>query len=206
MYTHTKSNKKYIGLTKYTLEKRAGKEGCNYKGCPRFYDAIQQFGMSAFKAEVVKSELTRKEAADLEKKMIRKLKTRDRSLGYNLQPGGFCYRRTKSSERRRRQRIKTTLRKQRSSSKVRKTMSNRMKDVWSDPIFREKQLNILQTSPTGKPKKRLQCRETGEVYSSQAEAAKVWGLSKSYISRSLKEKDFVRVNKSCGDYVHLYRY
>ena len=38
------NNKIYIGITSRTPQERWGKQGCNYKTSPYFYNAIQKYG------------------------------------------------------------------------------------------------------------------------------------------------------------------
>jgi hypothetical protein len=63
-YTNPENGKVYIGLTKLSLKERAGHQGCKYKGCHHFYNAIQEHEekLDFFKVEVLKDNLTLKEA------------------------------------------------------------------------------------------------------------------------------------------------
>ena len=60
IYVHiNKINKKaYVGQTKQELEKRWGKEGRNYKNCPKFYSAIQKYGWNSFEHILLEDDLS----------------------------------------------------------------------------------------------------------------------------------------------------
>lgn len=87
-YTNTVDGKIYIGQTQHSLDKRAGKGGCNYKNSTILYNAIQSYGFDKFKREIF-VECDNQETADyLEKYYIEQYESRDRKIGYNLKEGG----------------------------------------------------------------------------------------------------------------------
>ena len=89
VYAHiNKENGKiYIGVTSMTPpQKRWGSNGINYRGCQKFYYAIQKYGWDGFDHEIIASHLTKEEACNMEKLLISKLNTIED--GYNLEPGG----------------------------------------------------------------------------------------------------------------------
>lgn len=88
MYINKVNNKKYIGITRRTLEERAGSNGCHYKGCTAFYRAIQKYGFDSFERVLLFDELTEKDAKEKEIEMIIKYKTRNAEFGYNISKGG----------------------------------------------------------------------------------------------------------------------
>ena len=47
-YRNIHTNQWYVGKSRTSQSKRAGKEGIGYKRCPYFWDAIQQDGWSNF--------------------------------------------------------------------------------------------------------------------------------------------------------------
>lgn len=91
VYIHTNkiNNKKYIGVTSNTIEKRAGRNGIRYKRCIAFYNAINKYGWNNFKHEIIKSNLTKEEAGICEKCLIRIYDTRNPKYGYNISEGGY---------------------------------------------------------------------------------------------------------------------
>lgn len=96
VYIHTSSSgKKYVGQTGKKPEKRWGKNGVFYlnkrKGRytqPAFARAILKYGWDNFKHEIIKNDLTKAEANDLEILLIRELNTANSKYGYNCTMGG----------------------------------------------------------------------------------------------------------------------
>lgn len=89
VYCHTNNinGKKYIGMTKYSPEKRWGK-GKYYKSCIAFHNAIIKYGWDNFFHEIVATNLTKEEAQNFERLLIEKLDTRNPLYGYNIRVGG----------------------------------------------------------------------------------------------------------------------
>lgn len=87
VYIHrTPENKVYVGVTGTDLELR-WKNGKNYNNSPRFREAINRFGWRNISHEVVASGMSRKEAWDMEERLIGELKATDEAFGYNESPG-----------------------------------------------------------------------------------------------------------------------
>ena len=80
-------DKYYIGITSRNLEERAN-YGFGYKGSTYFYSAIKKYGWNNIKHIVLKENLTEYEAKEMEKLLIKYLKTNDTKYGYNLTKGG----------------------------------------------------------------------------------------------------------------------
>lgn len=89
-YTNSKNGKIYIGQTSLTLEERAQSNGSNYKQCPRFYNAIKEFGWSAFIPEVLEEVETQQEAYAREVYYIDLYNSTNKNIGYNVEIGGKC--------------------------------------------------------------------------------------------------------------------
>lgn len=88
VYVHiTPNNKKYVGLTKNSIEDRSGKEGKNYKG-QVFYYAIKKYSWNNIQHIILKSGLSREDACFYEKYYIQKFKSFEPDFGYNLTLGG----------------------------------------------------------------------------------------------------------------------
>lgn len=85
-FTNLINGKQYIGITKQDVNKR-WKNGTGYKKPTRIGSAIAKYGWDNFKKEVLFENLTKEEAAKLEKEYIIELKTINN--GYNVQEGGF---------------------------------------------------------------------------------------------------------------------
>lgn len=88
MYINKINGKKYIGITKQTLKKRAGKNGNKYYGCILFGNAIKKYGWENFKSFILYEGLTYEEACEKEKKLIKFYDTTNIEKGYNLHKGG----------------------------------------------------------------------------------------------------------------------
>ena len=91
VYCHTNkvNGKKYIGITSGSLRKRFGVEGRGYSQSRYFANAINKYGWENFDHDVIADGLTRDEASDLERYLIAKFHTQDKSKGYNIRSGGF---------------------------------------------------------------------------------------------------------------------
>ena len=87
-WTCSVNNKKYIGITKQTMNRRARNEGKGYKHCVKFYNAITKYGFENFSYIIIEDNLSFQEAKEKEIYYINKYKTNDRRFGYNLSSGG----------------------------------------------------------------------------------------------------------------------
>ena len=91
VYKHTNkiNGKVYIGMTgESTLNKRWD-NGNGYKDNDSFFSDIQKYGwIEGFYHIVMEDNLTKEEAEDLEKKLIRKYNSQNKDYGYNLAVGG----------------------------------------------------------------------------------------------------------------------
>lgn len=90
VYKHTNkiNNKTYIGITSRKVEDRWGENGCKYKKCIKFYNAIKKYGWDNFTHEVLYENLTAEEAAKKEKELI--VYYDSLNNGYNATEGGFA--------------------------------------------------------------------------------------------------------------------
>ena len=86
LYCHTnkQNEKKYVGITKRSLTQRAGTDGIGYKGCPKFYNAIQKYGWDNFSHQIIEKNLSEQEALEKEVQLIWELRTNDDRFGYNM--------------------------------------------------------------------------------------------------------------------------
>lgn len=90
VYQHKnlKNGKKYIGITKQIPENRWGANGNNYSSSPYFFSAIQKYGWENFLMKFLFSNLTKEEACEIEKNLIKENNTQDKNFGYNIMEGG----------------------------------------------------------------------------------------------------------------------
>lgn len=89
MHINKTNQKRYIGVTKKPPQKRWGLNGINYKKQSYFYNAIQKYGWDNFEHIVVKENLSKTEAFELEKEYIKKYSSNNHDYGYNICSGGI---------------------------------------------------------------------------------------------------------------------
>ena len=90
VYKHTSpSNKVYIGITYHTNPAiRWGPGGCGYAYNQHFWNAIRKYGWDNFKHEIVRQNLTRKQALAVESDLIHEYQATNPNFGYNKITGG----------------------------------------------------------------------------------------------------------------------
>ena len=90
VYLHNNkiNNRKYIGITKQSPEKRWGIQGNNYRSSPYFYNSIQKYGWDNFEHIILFANLTKEEACEKEMALIRFYNMQDKKYGYNIMEGG----------------------------------------------------------------------------------------------------------------------
>lgn len=91
VYKHTNlvNGKVYIGITSRLPEKRWGRNGCNYRSNHHFYNAILKYGWdSGFLHEILYSGLTKENAEEYERDLIRHFNSANPEYGYNIALGG----------------------------------------------------------------------------------------------------------------------
>lgn len=87
IYKHTSpSGKVYIGQTKNNPNKRWLLSGAGYKRQNYFWNAICKYGWDSFTHEIIKDNLTKNEANNLEKELIKEFK--NLNICYNITDGG----------------------------------------------------------------------------------------------------------------------
>lgn len=89
LYCHTNkiNGKKYIGISVQSPSRRWRSNGEGYKGCPKFYHAIQKYGWDNFDHEILLTQLTHEDASKKEQEYIAQYDTINN--GYNILVGGF---------------------------------------------------------------------------------------------------------------------
>ena len=87
-YTHLIIGMSYIGQTYKTLKQRAGQGMKGYRGCHKFWEAIQNYGTDCWRVEILWDGLTLDEANIYEQVEIRDNETLY-PYGYNLSEGGM---------------------------------------------------------------------------------------------------------------------
>ena len=85
------NGKRYIGITKQKPEHRWGPGGNGYKGQTHVWRAIQKYGWDNIEHVVVYTGMTKEEACQAEKDLIRECRSSDPRHGYNDTHGGDHY-------------------------------------------------------------------------------------------------------------------
>lgn len=88
VYKHTTPNSKvYIGITSKKPEER-WKGGAGYSNNKHFASAIQLYGWNNIKHEIIKDGLSKEQACEIEKQLIKEYDSTNRNKGYNVSTGG----------------------------------------------------------------------------------------------------------------------
>lgn len=88
LYVHTviPNGKRYVGITSKTPQER-WRNGNGYRRS-FFEKAIRKYGWENIRHDVLRDDLTKEKAINMEQDLIRILKTADRDCGYNISLGG----------------------------------------------------------------------------------------------------------------------
>ena len=188
------NNKTYIGQTKHQpYWKRWTGTGSPYKGCPRFQLAIKKYGWDNFQHFKIIDGLTIKEANYYEELLISLFDTSNPENGYNVSLGGNN--RTMSEETR--QKIKDH---HADFSGANHPMYGKHHTEETKQKIREKAIGRILSEETKKkisdktkggnnPRaKKVQCIETGEIFSCAKEAAEKYNVDNSCLSKCAKGK------------------
>lgn len=88
VYIHIFPNRKvYIGITSQKVERRWN-NGHGYKGNKYMMNAIMKYGWNNIRHEILFTNLTKYQAEQIEKDLIKKYKSNQREFGYNILDGG----------------------------------------------------------------------------------------------------------------------
>ena len=206
VYKHTSpSGKVYIGITKYNPVRRWGKNGSGYKNNEHFWRAICKYGWDSFSHEIVASMISKEEACKTERALIAKYKSNDRDHGYNITAGGEVNILPESSLEKIRAKNKNAV----FSEEHKKHISEgRRKFALEHPeamakrkgykMTEEQKKNLCEASRKARSKK-IECVETGVIYSSMTEACRLTGANLSSLSEMLHGKQ-----KSVAGYTWRY--
>ena len=80
-------DKYYVGITGRKPEERWD-NGHGYLGQKHFFNAISKYGWDNLQHDIIANHLTKEQASEFEKSLIKTLKSYDRDYGYNLTLGG----------------------------------------------------------------------------------------------------------------------
>jgi len=192
VYVHiNKANgKMYVGVTSEQYPKhRWGSKGINYRGCVKFYHAIQKYGWNSFEHFIFAKNLTQQEASHTESLLIKLFDTIDN--GYNQEPGGVNQgprsdeARRKIKEARARQVI--------TREAIEKTAAAHRGTRQSD----ETKAAISRGNRLARGRK-VMCIETGFIYASVAEASEKTGWTVGQIGNSARRNHLNAPSRNRG--------
>lgn len=136
VYKHTCPNEKiYIGITKQQPIKRWGYNGYGYRKNTLFYRAIQKYGWSNIKHEILYENLSKEEAEQKEIELIEKYKSNQSKYGYNIANGGNT---TGTVSEATKEKISKTLKSYEFSDERRKNISINTRKAMANPEIRKK--------------------------------------------------------------------
>lgn len=142
----TPDGKSYIGCTSKSLEERAGRQGTGYYQNKAFFAAIQKFGWSSIKTEIILQTEDILEAREAETDAIETYQSKDPEHGYNAVDSGFSMDPERITHLRtigksNWERSKTEIiqkRRQSVTPEYRKSISDSIKKKWDDPSYRNR--------------------------------------------------------------------
>ena len=206
VYRHVNlfNGKQYIGITMQNPpSSRWGTNGCNYKECKHFWNAIQKYGWDNFSHEVLYSNMSKEEACAMEKELIRRYKTQDGNFGYNIYEGGECPEIPDETRKKMSKSMmgnKNGLGKPCSEEKKRKISSAQKGKKFSEEhkhaismakkgkTHKSLSLESRKKSADSHKKNRVFCVETDTIYESIHECARQLNISATLVCRTCKGK------------------
>lgn len=142
----TPDGKSYVGCTSKSLEERAGRQGTGYYKNKAFFAAIQKFGWSSIKTEIILQTEDILEAREAETVAMETYQSKDPEHGYNSVDSGFSMDSERITHLRKVgkfnwERSKTEIiqkRRQSVTPEYRKSISDSIKKKWDDPSYRSR--------------------------------------------------------------------
>lgn len=184
VYKHTAPNGKvYIGITRLDV-KRRWQNGTNYKTNRHFDSAIKKYGWDNIKHEIVFCGVTKREAEEKEKQLIKEYDSTNPLKGYNIESGGNAKGKVSEATRLRmsKSHIGKKYKKRRNHTEEEKrAISEKLKGRKSP--MKGKHWSAEQRARVGI---HIICTDTGEIFYSIRDAAQKTGCQRRGIQRVLK--------------------
>jgi group I intron endonuclease len=145
-HTHIETERRYVGLTKRTIERRWSQHVCQARrskgGRWHFPNAIRKYGAAAFSHKVLEVCDTLEEANEREEYWINHFNTRDPEKGFNIAKGGehvpHPIKKNPWKDPARRAKLAEAVRLAKANPAVKAKASATSKKLWQDPEFRDK--------------------------------------------------------------------
>ena len=193
VYKHTFPNGKiYIGITDQKPERR-WRNGIGYRRQPYVYNAIKKYKWANIKHEILFSGLSQEEAENKEKELIAKYKSNQKAFGYNIANGGnstgTVSEETKkkiSNSLKGRPKEKPPWKGKHHSAETKAKLSNLRKGskhpMYGKHLSEDTKNKMSESHKNCNLCKAVICIETGEMFISTAEVARIMKLSQSNVS------------------------
>lgn len=187
VYMHIFPNgKAYIGITRQDPKARWG-GGNGYARNEYMYRAIKKYGWENIEHIVLFDGLSKNDACEIEKELIKKHKTNNKNFGYNIESGGQCSSLAESTK----QKLREAHTGKRASEETKDKMSaSRKRFLSENPEYYQKNLeNIMcavEKAAELKRKSVIQYDLDGNflaVWNSTREAERVLGIYHSHIAK-----------------------
>jgi group I intron endonuclease len=187
VYMHIFPNgKAYIGITRQDPKLRWG-GGNGYARNEYMYRAIKKYGWENIEHIVLFDGLSKNDACEIEKELIKKHKTNNKNFGYNIESGGQCSSLAESTK----QKLREAHTGKRASEETKdKTSASRKRFLSENPEYYQKNLeNIMcavEKAAELKRKSVIQYDLDGNflaVWNSTREAERVLGIYHSHIAK-----------------------
>lgn len=187
VYMHIFPNgKAYIGITRQEPKVRWG-GGNGYVRNEYMYRAIKKYGWENIEHIVLFDGLSKNDACEIEKELIKKHKTNNKNFGYNIESGGQCSSLAESTK----QKLREAHTGKRASEETKGKMSaSRKRFLSENPEYYKKNLeNIMcavEKAAELKRKSVIQYDLDGNflaVWNSTREAERVLGIYHSHIAK-----------------------
>ena len=187
VYIHKFPNgKAYIGITRQEPKLRWG-GGNWYARNEYMYRAIKKYGCENIEHIVLFDGLSKNDACEIEKELIKKHKTNNKNFGYNIESGGQCSSLAESTK----QKLREVHTGKRASEETKDKMSaSRKRFLSENPEYYQKNLeNIMcavEKAAELKRKSVIQYDLDGNflaVWNSTREAERVLGIYHSHIAK-----------------------
>lgn len=203
VYIHVNkiNQKKYVGMSKRDNPNKRWKNGRGYTYNKHFNDAIKKYGWDNFEHLIFASDLTEQEASEIEKRLIDKFQTTDRTHGYNFAEGGYHNCGLKGSANPFWQKTPVKAVEASVAARIGKPLSEETKEkIRQGNLKKPKNENSLRalleydqskiprrSGAQNHKSRAVLCVETGIVYESQCIAEKALCLPRSSIYQALKQ-------------------